>query len=136
VLDRFDGHSGVTNFMGGKMLQSKNALKPVLEEIKARGLVYVGENNSSHNTVRQVAREINLRYGAAQVLIDIQSNPEAIDKALTRLTAIARQSGSAIGIGNATALTIDQVQAWSERLAEQGITLVPVGALAQAPGSS
>jgi polysaccharide deacetylase 2 family uncharacterized protein YibQ len=136
VLDRFDGHSGVTNFMGGKMLQSKNALKPVLEEIKARGLVYVGENNSSHNTVRQVAREINLRYGAAQVLIDIQSNPEAIDKALTRLTAIARQSGSAIGIGNATALTIEQVQAWSERLAEQGITLVPVGALAQAPGSS
>jgi uncharacterized protein len=136
VLKRFDGHAGVTNFMGGKMLQSKDALKPVLEDIKARGLVYVGESNNSHNTVRQLAREINLRYGAAQVLIDTQATPDAIDKALTRLTAIARQRGSAIGIGSANAVTIEQVQAWSEKLAAQGITLVPVGALAQAPGSS
>ena len=136
VLKRFDGHAGVTNFMGGKMLQSKDALKPVLEDIKARGLLYVGESNNSHNTVRQVAREINLRYGAAQVLIDTQANPEAIDKALSRLAAIARQRGSAIGIGIANAVTIEQVQAWSEKLAAQGITLVPVGALAQTPGSS
>lgn len=136
VLKRFDGHTGVTNFMGGKMLQSKNALKPVLEDIKARGLVYVGENNNSHNTVRQVAKEINLRYGAAQVLIDTQANPGAIDKALSRLASIARQRGSAIGIGSASAVTIEQVQAWSEKLAAQGITLVPVGALAQTPGSS
>jgi uncharacterized protein len=136
VLNRFDGHTGVTNLMGGKMLQSKDALKPVLEDIKARGLVYVGESNNSHNTVRQLAREINLRYGAAQVLIDTQANPEAIDKALTKLAGIARQRGSAIGIGSASALTIEQVQAWSEKLAAQGITLVPVGALAQTPGSS
>jgi polysaccharide deacetylase 2 family uncharacterized protein YibQ len=136
VLNRFEGHAGVTNFMGGKMLQSKDALKPVLEDIKARGLVYVGESNNSHNTVRQVAREINLRYGAAQVLIDTQANPEAIDKALARLAGIARQRGSAIGIGIANAVTIEQVQAWSEKLAAQGITLVPVGALAQTPGSS
>lgn len=136
VLNRFEGHTGVTNFMGGKMLQSKGALKPVLEDIKARGLVYVGESNNSHNTVRQVAREINLRYGAAQVLIDTQANPDAIEKALSRLASIARQRGSAIGIGSASAMTIEQVQVWSEKLATQGITLVPVGALAQTPGSS
>lgn len=136
VLNRFEGHSGVTNLMGGKMLQSKASLKPLLEEIKSRGLVYVGENNNSHATVRQLAREISLRYGAAQVTIDTQSTPEAIDKALSRLVAIARERGSAIGVGTASPATVSQLQNWSRYLAEQGITLVPVGALAQTPGAS
>jgi polysaccharide deacetylase 2 family uncharacterized protein YibQ len=122
--------------MGGKMLQSKASLKAILEDVKARGLLYIGESNNSHTTARQLAREISLRFGTAEVMIDANPSPEAIDKALTRLVTIARQRGSAIGIGAATAVTVQQVHEWSESLAAQGITLVPVGALAQAPGAS
>jgi hypothetical protein len=136
LLKRFEGSSGVTNLMGGKMLQSKASLKPVLEDIKARGLLYIGESNNSHTTARQLAREISLRFGTAEVMIDANPSPEAIDKALTRLVTIARQRGSAIGIGTASAITVQQVHEWSASLAAQGITLVPVGALAQAPGAS
>jgi polysaccharide deacetylase 2 family uncharacterized protein YibQ len=136
VLKRFEGHTGVTNLMGGKMLHAKAPLKPVLEDLKARGLLYVGESNNSHGTVREVAREISLRYGAGDVLIDAQPSPEAIDKALARLVAIARQRGSAIGIGSAYPMTVQQVHLWADTLAEKGVTLVPVGALAQPPGSS
>jgi uncharacterized protein len=136
VLKRFEGHSGVTNLMGGKMLQAKAQMKPVLEDLKARGLLYVGESTRTHTTVRELAREINLRFGAADVLIDSRPSAEAVDKALSRLVTIARQRGSAIGVGNANAVTVQQVHAWSDTLAAQGITLVPIGALAQAPGSS
>jgi uncharacterized protein len=136
VLKRFEGHSGVTNLMGGKMLHAKGPLKIVMEDIKARGLLYVGESNNSHGTAREVAKEINLRFGAADVLIDAQPAPEAIDKALARLVSIARQRGSAIGIGSANVVTVQQVHEWSDTLAAQGITLVPVGVLAQTPGSS
>jgi polysaccharide deacetylase 2 family uncharacterized protein YibQ len=136
VLGRFEGHTGVTALLGSKMLQSKASLKPVLEELKARGLVYVGDSGRNSSAVRQLAREVNLRYGAAQVVIDAQATPEAIDKALSRLVALARQNGSAIGVGTAKSVTISQIQAWSQKLAAQGITLVPVGALAQSPGSS
>jgi polysaccharide deacetylase 2 family uncharacterized protein YibQ len=136
VLTRFQGYTGVTNYMGGKMLQSKTALKPLLEDIKGRGLVYVGESNNSSTAVRQLAGEISLRYGGSQVLIDANSSPDAIDKALQRLVDLARQQGSAIGMGTAKGVTIEQVERWSQKLAAQGITLVPVGALAQTPGSS
>ncbi len=136
VLKRFDGHSGVTNLMGGKMLHAKAQLKPVLEELKSRGLLYVGESSRSHTTVRELAHEINLRYGAADVLLDNRPSPQAVDKALSRLVAIARQRGSAIGVGNANAVTVQQVHQWAETLAAQNITLVPVGVLTQTPGSS
>lgn len=137
ILARFEGYSGVTNFLGSKMLQSKAALRPILEEIKSRGLIYIGEgNNNSHAVVRGIAGEIGLRYGGANVMIDAQPTPAAIQAALERLTAIARKDGSAIGLGYASRATIEQLEAWSATLAAQGVTLVPVGTLAQTPGAS
>jgi polysaccharide deacetylase 2 family uncharacterized protein YibQ len=137
VLARFDGYSGVTNFLGGKMLQSKNALRPILEEIKSRGLIYVGEgNNNSHAVVRGLAGEVGLRYGGANVMIDAQPTPAAIQAALARLIEIARKEGSAIGLGYGSRGTIEQLEAWTQTLAAQGVTLVPVGTLAQTPGAS
>jgi polysaccharide deacetylase 2 family uncharacterized protein YibQ len=137
ILRRFDGYSGVTNFLGGRMLQSKAALRPILQDIKARGLIYIGEgNNNTHAVVRGLAGEIGLRYGGANVMIDAQPTPAAIQAALERLVAIARKEGSAIGLGYASRATIDQLAAWSQTLAAQAITLVPVGTLAQTPGAS
>lgn len=137
ILARFDGYSGVTNFLGGKMLQSKTALRPILEEVKSRGLIYVGEgNNNSHAVVRGLAGEIGLRYGGANVMIDAQPTPAAIQAALERLIQIARKEGSAIGLGYASRATIEQLEAWSQTLAAQGVTLVPVGTLARTPGAT
>lgn len=137
ILARFEGYSGVTNFLGSKMLQSKAALRPILEEIKSRGLIYIGEgNNNSHAVVRGIAGEIGLRYGGANVMIDAKPTPAAIQAALERLTTIARKDGSAIGLGYASRTTIEQLEAWSATLAAQGVTLVPVGTLAQTPGAS
>ncbi|WP_170937360.1 MULTISPECIES: divergent polysaccharide deacetylase family protein [Rhodomicrobium] len=135
VLGRFEGYSGVTNFLGGKILQSKAALRPILENLKSRELIYVGEGKS-HAVVRGIAGEIGLRYGGADVMIDSNPAPEAVKKALDRLIAVARKDGSAIGLAYANRVTIDELEAWSQTLATQGITLVPVGVLAQTPGAS
>jgi polysaccharide deacetylase 2 family uncharacterized protein YibQ len=136
VLGRFDGYTGVTNFLGGKILQSKTALRPILENLKSQGLIYVGEGNGSHAIVKGLAAELGLRYGNADVIIDAQPSPAAIKKALERLVALARKDGTAIGLGYASRPTMEQVRAWSETLAAEGVTLVPVGALAQTPGAS
>jgi polysaccharide deacetylase 2 family uncharacterized protein YibQ len=137
ILARFEGYSGVTNFLGGRLLQSKNALRPILEDIKSRGLIYIGEgNNDSHAVVRGLAGEIGLRYAGANVMIDAQPTPAAIQAALERLVAISRKDGTAIGLGYASRATIEQLDAWSQTLAAQGVTLVPVGTLAQTPGAS
>ncbi len=136
ILARFDGYSGVTNFLGGKLLQSPTALRPILEEVKTEGLIYVGEGNNSHAIARGVAKEIGLRYGNADVMIDAQPSPTAIRRALDRLIVLARKQGSAIGMGTASRTTIEQIENWSRHLEAEGVTLVPVGVLAQTPGAS
>jgi polysaccharide deacetylase 2 family uncharacterized protein YibQ len=136
LLGRFEGYSGVTNYLGGRILQSGEALRPILEDLKSQGLVYVGEGNNSHTILRRIAGEIGLRYGGADVVIDAHPTPAAINQALDRLVALARKQGNAIGMGYASRTTIEQLQAWSQSASAKGITLVPVGALAQAPGAS
>ncbi len=136
ILGRFDGYSGVTNYLGGKMLQSREALRPLLEGIKSNGLIYVGEGNNSHELVRSLAGELGVRYGNADIMIDSFPAPDAIDKALAELVALARKRGSAIGMGYASRTTIAQLEKWSRSDAAKGVTLVPVGALAQTPGAS
>ena len=137
ILARFEGYSGVTNFLGGRLLQSKDALRPILEDIKSRGLIYIGEGNfNNHAVVRGLAGEIGLRYGGANLMIDAQPSPAAIQAALERLVVIARKEGSAIGLGYGSKATIEQIQAWALTLPASGVTLVPVGTLAQTPGAS
>jgi polysaccharide deacetylase 2 family uncharacterized protein YibQ len=86
--------------------------------------------------VRGLAGEVGLRYGGANVMIDAQPTPVAIQAALERLIVIARKEGSAIGLGYGSRATIEQLEAWSQTLSAQGVTLVPVGTLAQTPGAS
>jgi polysaccharide deacetylase 2 family uncharacterized protein YibQ len=136
ILGRFENYSGVSNYLGGKLLQSEAALRPLVQGLKSRGLIYVGEGNNSHVLLRRLAAEVGLRYGGADMMIDAHPAPEEIRKSLDRLAELARKDGSAIGMGYASKTTIEQLQAWTETLAQQGITLVPVGALAQTPGAS
>jgi polysaccharide deacetylase 2 family uncharacterized protein YibQ len=136
LLGRFEGYTGVTNYLGGKILQSSEALRPILEDLKAKGLVYVGEGNNSHAVLRRIAGEIGLRYGGANVVIDAHPTPAAINQALDQLVELARKEGNAIGMAYASRTTIQQLETWSQSVSAKGITLVPVGALAQAPGAS
>ena len=136
VLSRFDGYNGVTHFLGGKLLQSQDQLRPILETIKSQGLIYVGEENQSHAVLKRVAGQIGLRYSGADLIIDSRPAPAAIDQALDQLVEIARKRGRAIGIGYASQTTIKQLEQWSKALSAKGVTLVPVGALAQTPGAS
>jgi polysaccharide deacetylase 2 family uncharacterized protein YibQ len=135
TLNHFQG-TGVTSVGGGKLLQSREALRPIMEHIKARNLVYIAEGTNSHAVVRQLAQELNIRYGNAAVIIDTHPTPNGVRAALDRLVAIAKKRGSAIGIGFASATTIEQIRSWSHELASKGVKLVPAATLAHTAGAS
>uniref|UniRef100_UPI003784541B divergent polysaccharide deacetylase family protein n=1 Tax=Aestuariivirga sp. TaxID=2650926 RepID=UPI003784541B len=40
-MSRFAGYSGIVNYMGARLLVAEDALRPVLKELKGRGLVYL-----------------------------------------------------------------------------------------------
>ena len=136
LMGRFAGYVGVVNYLGGKFTADARALTPVLAEIASRGLFYLDDGSSP----RSLAREIAGRPSAspsppADVVIDVDPTPEAIDAALTRLEGARRARGAAIGVATALPPSLERIARWCAGLEARGVALIPVSALtARSPG--
>lgn len=130
LMSRVTNYVGVVNYMGARFTGEVDALEPVLAEIGRRGLLYLDDGSSPTSRVAQAAG--NTSVLRADVVLDADLTPSAIDKQLDQLTAIARQRGYAIATGSAFPATIDRVAAYARAAADRGITLVPVSSLVTA----
>jgi polysaccharide deacetylase 2 family uncharacterized protein YibQ len=128
-MSRFAGYTGITNYMGGRLLTTPAALKPVMAEIHKRGLVYLEDSSTPMTVSETVAQETRLDQRRAQIVIDADPSPQGIATALELLEGEARANGFAIGTGSGLEVTVDSVKAWAEQLQNRGILLVPVSAM-------
>jgi uncharacterized protein len=127
-MSRFAGYSGITNYMGARLLASEEALKPVMAEVSARGLIYLEDATVNLTLSPQVVQKVRLPMQRASMVIDADATPPAIAAALERLEQEAIKTGSAIATGSGLEVTIETVAEWAKTLQEKGILLVPVSA--------
>lgn len=128
VMARFVGYVGVLNYMGARFTASDTALRPILGELRDRGLVYIDDGSSPRSIAGRVAGDVGLPFAQADLVIDAIPSKEAIDKQLAELAKIAHDKGLAVGVASGLPVTIDALDAWASSAAAQGITLVPVTA--------
>ncbi len=128
LMSRFTGYAGVANFLGGKLTADAKALTPVLREIAARGLYYVDDGTSAQSLAMTLAPSQALAAARADVVLDSAAGPEAIEAALARLEAIARDKGVAIGVASALPPSIAIIGRFARALEARGIALIPLSA--------
>lgn len=129
LLSRFTGYVGVLNTMGARLTTAPQSLKPILEEIKDRGLIFVDARSSLRSVAAAQATEIGLPRAINNRFIDIKAARSDIDQRLDELERIAREGGYALGIGSPYPVTIERVALWVQELESKGIALAPVSAL-------
>lgn len=134
VLGRFAGYVGVLNFMGDRFTTSEPHLRPVLEAVRGRGLMFLDSRTSARSVAGQIAEEIGLPGAVNDRQIDLQASRTAIDTQLRELERLAQSNGQAVGVGYPYPVTIERLSEWSRRLLGKGIDLVPTSALVQASG--
>lgn len=129
LLSRFGGYIGITNYMGAKFTSNDAALVPIMDELGRRGLSYLGDGGSPRSRALPVAIAKGLEAKKADLVIDSGQSRAAIEAALRRLESIAKERGSAVGVGTALPVTIETITEWAKSLASRGIALAPVSAL-------
>jgi polysaccharide deacetylase 2 family uncharacterized protein YibQ len=112
--------------MGAKFETTREAMVPVLEEVKRRGLLYLDDGSVKGSAGEPIAGAIGLDYAVANVRLDEGSG--GLAKELAELETVARERGTAIGIAKAKATTVKQLAAWADQLEAKGLVLVPVSA--------
>jgi uncharacterized protein len=129
LMTRLQGYVGVTNYLGAKFTADETALSPVLRDVAARGLLYIDDGSSPRSLARAAAGRINLPAATADVVIDAVPKAQTIDEALTRLEALARANGSAVGVASALPISVEHISRWARALEARGLALTPISAI-------
>jgi len=129
ALDRFDGYVGVNNHMGSKFMARADLVKPVLEELNERGLLFL-DSRTDHKTVGTgMAQSMGMPHATRNVFLDNDLDAEKIETQLAELERVARRRGHAIGIGHPHDVTTETLAKWIPAARARGFVLVPVSTI-------
>jgi polysaccharide deacetylase 2 family uncharacterized protein YibQ len=128
LLGRLTNYVGVVNYMGARFTSDVHALSPVLAEIGKRGLLYLDDGSSAQSQAPAAAAD-RVPFLQADVVLDADTSPEAIDQRLQQLADIAHRRGYAIGTGSAFPSTVARIEAFAAEAEKHGIVLVPITAV-------
>ncbi len=129
LLSRFTGYIGVTNTMGGKFTAAEAHMRPVLQSLKERGLLYLDSRASQKSVAAKLAAEIDMPRAVNNRFLDSVASRLAIDARLLELERIALTTGAAVGIGFPYPVTLERIASWHKDLHKKGIVMAPLAAL-------
>lgn len=136
LMSRFQGYVGLAGAMGGRFTASEPSFAPVLREAAKRGLIFVDDGANPRSLAGRIAGANNLPFAKADVTIDAVPTANEIDHALGRLEMAARERSIVVGISSGLPVSIDHIAKWAKTLADHGIQLVPITAVALKPKPS
>jgi polysaccharide deacetylase 2 family uncharacterized protein YibQ len=125
-LDRFSGYVGINNHMGSKFTSDTAAMTPVIEELRARGLLFLDSRTAAATVGETLARRHGVPAVSRNVFLDDETSAPAIGARLADLEQAARHKGAAIAIGHAHDATLAALAAWLPTLAARQLVLVPL----------
>jgi len=135
ALSRTTGYVGVATFMGASLAGRPKALKPILAELKSRGLMILDTKENPLGYIVEISHDIGLPVAANDMFLDREPTPDAIERRLRELEKQAREKGTAIGVARPLPVTIKTLIRWLPDLDGRGVALAPVSALAEARGN-
>ncbi|MDA1091272.1 MAG: divergent polysaccharide deacetylase family protein [Proteobacteria bacterium] len=130
VLSQVSGYFGVATTMGSRFGTSEALLTSVLGALKKRGLFFLTTGVQGSLLAPKIAKKIDLPRAVSDLTLDDDPSRTAIDIKLLRLESILKERKIAVAVGQAYPATLERLIAWTKKLEEKKITLVPLSALA------
>jgi len=129
-LDSVPGAAGINNHEGSALTENKQAMTFLMSELKSRNLFFLDSMTNAKSAALSVAKEFGLKAARRDVFLDNDSDqPAKIRRQFDELTRVAKQNGSAIGVGHPHPATIAELRTWLATIDDEGIEIVPVSAL-------
>ena len=120
---------GMNNHQGSGATQDPELMRIVAGFLNQREMFLLDSRTIAASVAETVARQSGVQATRRDVFLDEVDDPDAIAKELFRLARIARERGSAIGIGHCRRNTLATLTKYLPALEEAGFELVPVSSL-------
>lgn len=131
-MSKLQGYLGVINNKGSRFTAAKESMRPMMQEFRARGLMYVDSQTSQYSTGPDLARDMGIPVAVNSRLgfLDEELSAAVISERLDELEKIAARDGYAVGIIRPYPVSIDAISAWAADLEVRGSVLVPISQIA------
>jgi polysaccharide deacetylase 2 family uncharacterized protein YibQ len=133
TMSRAVGYVGLTNMMGSRFTGAAIELRPVLEVVNGRGLLFVETRAANQGAVTALANDLGLPYAVTDRDLDADLSRAAIDQVLADIEPIARRKNRAIAAGSLYPVTVERVVAWAKTLPGKDLVLAPISAMVTVP---
>ena len=100
---------GVNNHMGSSFTEDEGAMANIIQELKARSLIFVDSVTSPGSVAFQAARAAALQSARRNVFLDNIQDERVICGQLEKLVEIAEKKGWAIGIAHPYPATVNAI---------------------------
>lgn len=131
-LAQFSGYVAVNNHMGSRFTRDPEAMRVVLEALKARGLFFLDSRTTGASVGTRLARELGLPHLERDVFLDNIETPEEVTARVAEAERLARRDGYAIAIGHPHDATLEALGRWLPQAQARGFALVPISAVMRA----
>ncbi|CBS87620.1 divergent polysaccharide deacetylase family protein [Azospirillum lipoferum] len=128
-LGKAVGYVGITSTTGSKFTANPAAMQPVIDALKARGLLLVDSRINPKSVAGPLANLAGVPRALGDRVIDRDLSRGAIDDQLRELEELAKTNGAAVGFASPYPTTIERLNLWLTALADRGIALAPVSAV-------
>lgn len=137
ALGQITNYTGIMNYLGARFMSDETAMKPILDELGKRGLLYFNDGSrSGGSNIGTNALQAGVPYLSGNLVIDTSNDPGSIRAKLKALESLSEARGEAIGSGSALELTIKEVAEWANDAKKRGFEIVGVAALSKDPERS
>lgn len=117
---------GINNHMGSKATGDARMMRIVLGYLKGHGKFFVDSMTAPKSAAHDVAESLHEKFASRDVFLDNDSDPALIREQMLKLAHLARQNGTAVGIGHDRPHTIAVLKEMIPLLQEQGYEFIEV----------
>ncbi|NKB51713.1 MAG: divergent polysaccharide deacetylase family protein [Rhizobiaceae bacterium] len=129
ALGRMTNYPVVMNYLGAGLTGKSADLRPLLEEIRNRGLGYIDDGSASASVAVKLAQDLRLPHASGNIIIDAVRKEDRIRNNLKVLESLAKARGFAIGTASAFPESVRIIKDWAKQAEKSDIIIVPVSNL-------
>nr|WP_319396139.1 divergent polysaccharide deacetylase family protein [uncultured Desulfobacter sp.] len=128
------GTVGANNHMGSRLTADSDKMNQIFTVLKQKNLFFIDSRTSVESKGEQSARMFQLKFSHRDVFLDNFQDVEYISGQMKKLIKLAKEHGSAIGIGHPHQATLDALKRELPKLKGK-VQLVPASRLVEVPNS-
>ena len=126
MTGRIHSHVGIIGDLGDRFARDPVAMKPLFEELAAKGLLYIENRLESPGPA---AASNGVPAAAVTVWLDRDLSADAIDSEIAAAEARARRGGSVVVVARPYPVTLARVAAWMKTFDRKALVAAPVSAV-------